>query len=93
MPAFPQEYICRLVYNRRHRSVALVKKSGAVVGGITYRAFRTLKLGEIAFCAITSAEQVRLVATAVLLLPPLLLVATAHLLLLLLLLAAACPEP
>lgn len=76
LPNMPKEYICRLVFDRRHkwvqiglpwvawglnaqwhalvgssctclnssstylcRSVALVKRSGAVVGGITYRAF------------------------------------------------------
>eukprot|EP00200_Dunaliella_tertiolecta_P016325 CAMPEP_0202414358 /NCGR_PEP_ID=MMETSP1128-20130828/32540_1 /ASSEMBLY_ACC=CAM_ASM_000463 /TAXON_ID=3047 /ORGANISM="Dunaliella tertiolecta, Strain CCMP1320" /LENGTH=324 /DNA_ID=CAMNT_0049020757 /DNA_START=322 /DNA_END=1296 /DNA_ORIENTATION=+ len=55
----PKEYICRLVLNRRHRSVALVKKNGLVVGGITYRTFPMQGLGEIAFCAITSSEQVK----------------------------------
>ena len=34
-----QEYICRLVFDRRHRSTALVKRNGTVMGGITYRAF------------------------------------------------------
>lgn len=41
------------------RSVALVKRNGAVVGGITYRTFPAQGLGEIAFCAITSSEQVK----------------------------------
>jgi histone acetyltransferase len=30
-----------------------------VVGGITYRAFHAQNFGEIAFCAITAAEQVK----------------------------------
>ncbi len=41
------------------RSVALCKRNGTVVGGITYRAFHELGLGEIAFCAITASEQVK----------------------------------
>jgi hypothetical protein len=40
------------------RSVALVKKNGTVVGGITYRTFPAQGFGEIAFCAVTSSEQV-----------------------------------
>ncbi|KAF5832596.1 histone acetyltransferase [Dunaliella salina] len=59
LPNMPKEYICRLVLNRRHRSIALVKKNGLVVGGITYRTFPMQGLGEIAFCAITSSEQVK----------------------------------
>jgi len=59
LPNMPKEYICRLVFDRRHRSVALVRKSGNVVGGITYRAFHQQEFGEIAFCAITSSEQVK----------------------------------
>ena len=54
-----QEYICRLVFDRRHRSTALVKRNGTVIGGITYRSFPLQGLGEIAFCAIASTEQVR----------------------------------
>ena len=35
----PREYIARLVLDRRHRSVAIVRKRRTVVGGITYRPF------------------------------------------------------
>lgn len=42
-----------------HRSVAIVKRSGQCVGGITYRAFHAQGFGEIAFCAITATEQVK----------------------------------
>eukprot|EP00201_Polytomella_parva_P015618 CAMPEP_0175056994 /NCGR_PEP_ID=MMETSP0052_2-20121109/11004_1 /TAXON_ID=51329 ORGANISM="Polytomella parva, Strain SAG 63-3" /NCGR_SAMPLE_ID=MMETSP0052_2 /ASSEMBLY_ACC=CAM_ASM_000194 /LENGTH=479 /DNA_ID=CAMNT_0016322131 /DNA_START=198 /DNA_END=1634 /DNA_ORIENTATION=- len=64
LPNMPREYIVRLVMDRRHRSVALIKKDGSkeeghVMGGITYRAFHSQALGEIAFCAITSVEQVK----------------------------------
>lgn len=49
----------RLVFDRRHRSVALLKRNGTVIGGITYRAFHAQAFGEIAFCAVTSHEQVK----------------------------------
>ena len=39
LPNMPREYIARLVMDRRHRSCAIVAKSGTVLGGITYRAF------------------------------------------------------
>ncbi|KAG2492613.1 hypothetical protein HYH03_009029 [Edaphochlamys debaryana] len=55
----PKEYIVRLVFDRRHRSVALLKRNGTVIGGITYRAFHAQAFGEIAFCAVTSHEQVK----------------------------------
>ncbi|PNH02069.1 Histone acetyltransferase GCN5 [Tetrabaena socialis] len=59
LPNMPKEYIVRLVFDRRHRSVALLKRNGAVIGGITYRAFHQQAFGEIAFCAVTSHEQVK----------------------------------
>lgn len=37
LPNMPKEYIVRLVMDRRHRSVALIKRNGTVIGGITYR--------------------------------------------------------
>lgn len=39
LPNMPREYIARLVLDRRHRSVAIVRQGRACVGGITYRAF------------------------------------------------------
>ncbi|GFR48401.1 hypothetical protein Agub_g10295 [Astrephomene gubernaculifera] len=59
LPNMPREYIVRLVMDRRHRSVALLKRNGTVIGGITYRAFHAQGFGEIAFCAVTSHEQVK----------------------------------
>ncbi|KAG2429318.1 hypothetical protein HXX76_011086 [Chlamydomonas incerta] len=59
LPNMPKEYIVRLVFDRRHRSVALLKRNGTVIGGITYRAFHEQAFGEIAFCAVTSHEQVK----------------------------------
>ena len=39
LPNMPREYIARLVFDRRHRSVAIVRRGRSVVGGICYRAF------------------------------------------------------
>jgi hypothetical protein len=59
LPNMPKEYIARLVLDRRHRSVAIVRRDGAVLGGITYRPFAPQRFGEIAFCAVTANEQVK----------------------------------
>ena len=59
LPNMPKEYICRLIYERRHKHSALIKKNGTVIGGITYRAFPEQRMGEICFCAVTSSEQVK----------------------------------
>lgn len=59
LPKMPREYISRLVYDRNHVSIAVVKKPMTVVGGIAYRPFDTHKFAEIVFCAISSSEQVR----------------------------------
>eukprot|EP01094_Clydonella_sp_ATCC50884_P002880 TRINITY_DN12202_c0_g1_i2.p1 TRINITY_DN12202_c0_g1~~TRINITY_DN12202_c0_g1_i2.p1 ORF type:complete len:793 (+),score=237.86 TRINITY_DN12202_c0_g1_i2:135-2513(+) len=58
LPKMPKDYITRLVFDRNHKSVCLVKK-GAVVGGICYRPSLTQGFIEIAFCAITADEQVK----------------------------------
>ncbi|KAJ4293930.1 histone acetyltransferase [Collariella sp. IMI 366227] len=55
----PKDYIARLVYDRTHLSIALVKMPLEVVGGITFRAFRDRKFAEIVFCAISSDQQVK----------------------------------
>ncbi|KAK9364180.1 hypothetical protein V1504DRAFT_15327 [Lipomyces starkeyi] len=59
LPKMPREYIARLVYDRSHLSMAIVKKPLTVVGGITYRPFASRKFAEIVFCAIASSEQVK----------------------------------
>jgi histone acetyltransferase len=58
LPQMPKEYIVRLVFDRNHKSVAAIKQ-GRVIGGITYRPFKEQKFGEIAFCAVSTTEQVR----------------------------------
>lgn len=59
LPKMPREYILRLVYDRSHLSMAVVRKPLTVVGGITYRPFDNREFAEIVFCAISSTEQVR----------------------------------
>ncbi|KAF3925253.1 hypothetical protein ABW20_dc0105710 [Dactylellina cionopaga] len=59
LPKMPRDYIARLVYDRTHLSIAIVKKPLEVVGGITYRPFKGRQFAEIVFCAISSDQQVK----------------------------------
>ncbi|TKA80703.1 hypothetical protein B0A55_03694 [Friedmanniomyces simplex] len=71
LPKMPKDYIARLVYDRTHLSIAIVKRPppgsnaeasglpGEVVGGITYRPFVARQFAEIVFCAISSDQQVK----------------------------------
>lgn len=59
LPKMPREYIARLVFDRNHFSMAIVKRGLEVVGGITYRPFEARQFAEIVFCAITGTEQVK----------------------------------
>ncbi|CEP07064.1 hypothetical protein [Parasitella parasitica] len=59
LPKMPKEYIARLVYDRNHRSMALIRKPMKVIGGICYRPFDSQEFAEIVFCAIASTEQVK----------------------------------
>ena len=58
LPKMPKEYIARLVFDRRHRTMGLIKND-KVVGGITFRPFASQDFVEIVFCAISSSEQVK----------------------------------
>ncbi|KAI3436320.1 hypothetical protein D9Q98_002373 [Chlorella vulgaris] len=61
LPNMPKEYICRLIFERRHKSVVIVRNGSQVIGGITYRTFPNTpaaRLGEIAFCAVAQTLQV-----------------------------------
>ena len=58
LPKMPRRYIVRLVFDRKHYSMALFK-GNRVVGGICYRPVFEQGIAEIAFCAITATEQVR----------------------------------
>ncbi|XP_073064817.1 histone acetyltransferase GCN5-like isoform X1 [Primulina eburnea] len=58
LPNMPREYIVRLLMDRNHKSVMVIRRN-VVVGGITYRPYASQRFGEIAFCAITADEQVK----------------------------------
>jgi histone acetyltransferase len=55
----PKEKITRLVYDRNHHSLAIVRMPLEVIAGITYREFPTRKFAEIVFCAVSSDHQVK----------------------------------
>ena len=59
LPKMPKEYIVRLVFDRKHKSMVIVKEGNIVVGGICYRPYYPQAFAEIAFCAITASEQVK----------------------------------
>ena len=62
LPKMPKEYITRLIMDRNHESMLIVKKATSpvkVIGGVVYRPFEKCKFVEIAFLAITSLEQVK----------------------------------
>ncbi|EDO43844.1 predicted protein [Nematostella vectensis] len=58
LPRMPKEYITRLVFDPKHKTLALVKDNRPI-GGICFRMFPTQNFTEIVFCAITSNEQVK----------------------------------
>lgn len=59
LPKMPKDYIARLVYDRTHLSIAIVKMPLEVIGGISFREFRARKFAEIVFCAVSSDQQVK----------------------------------
>ncbi|XP_055603504.1 histone acetyltransferase KAT2A [Uranotaenia lowii] len=58
LPGMPREYISQLVFDPKHKTLALVK-DGRPIGGICFRTFATQGFTEIVFCAVTSSEQVK----------------------------------
>ncbi|CZR61519.1 probable histone acetyltransferase GCN5 [Phialocephala subalpina] len=59
LPKMPKDYIARLVYDRAHLSIAIVKMPLQVIGGISFREFRDRIFAEIVFCAVSSDQQVK----------------------------------
>ncbi|TVY42417.1 Histone acetyltransferase [Lachnellula subtilissima] len=59
LPKMPKDYIARLVYDRTHLSIAIVKRPLEVIGGISFREFRARRFAEIVFCAVSSDQQVK----------------------------------
>lgn len=58
LPGMPKEYISQLVFDPKHKTLALVK-DGRPIGGICFRTFASQGFTEIVFCAVTSSEQVK----------------------------------
>ncbi|KAI0989031.1 hypothetical protein GJ496_009086 [Pomphorhynchus laevis] len=58
LPRMPREYITRLVFDSKHKSLALIK-SNRVIGGICFRPFKSQGFSEIVFCAVSGKEQVK----------------------------------
>mmetsp|Transcript_57921 Transcript_57921/g.141521 ORF Transcript_57921/g.141521 Transcript_57921/m.141521 type:complete len:591 (+) Transcript_57921:60-1832(+) len=67
LPKMPRAYIARLVFDRRHISLAILNDKDPavkdtdeeVIGAICYRPFHDMKFAEIAFCAVNSSHQVK----------------------------------
>ena len=64
LPKMPKEYIVRLVFDRRHTSLALLdpnkkRSDDEIIGGICYRAYHDMRFAEIAFCAVSASQQVK----------------------------------
>ncbi|WEW56884.1 histone acetyltransferase [Emydomyces testavorans] len=59
LPKMPKDYIARLVYDRSHLSIAIIKMPLEVIGGISFREFRGRGFAEIVFCAVSSDQQVK----------------------------------
>lgn len=71
LPKMPRTYIARLVFDRRHTSLAILSDDPAlkdtdeeVIGSICYRAFPEMRFAEIAFCAVNASHQVKVSALA-----------------------------
>ncbi|XP_041970116.1 histone acetyltransferase KAT2A [Aricia agestis] len=58
LPEMTKEYISQLVFDPKHKTLALIKE-GRPIGGICFRTFYSQGFSEIVFCAVTSNEQVK----------------------------------
>lgn len=66
LPKMPRAYIARLVFDRRHVSLAILSDDPAVkdsdeeiIGAICFRPFEEMRFAEIAFCAVNASHQVK----------------------------------
>ncbi|XP_046397212.1 histone acetyltransferase KAT2A isoform X1 [Ischnura elegans] len=58
LPRMPREYITRLLFDPKHKTLALIKDNRPI-GGICFRMFPTQGFTEIVFCAVICNEQVK----------------------------------
>lgn len=66
LPKMPKEYITRLVFDRRHTSLALLSNDPekrdcdeGIIGGVCFRAYKEMRFAEIAFFAVSASQQVK----------------------------------
>lgn len=63
LPRMPRSYIVRLMMDRVHEAMIIVKKQqgqkSQILGGCVFRPFYKQKFAEIVFLAITTQEQVK----------------------------------
>lgn len=59
LPKMPKDYIVKLMFDRNHRSMIILKDNTKVIGGICFRMYPDQRFAEIAFLAIVASEQVR----------------------------------
>jgi histone acetyltransferase len=60
LPKMPKEYICKLMFDRKHEAIVIKKKdTQKIIGGICFRVYEEQSFAEIAFLAITSEVQVQ----------------------------------
>jgi hypothetical protein len=60
LPKMPKEYICKLMFDRKHEAVVIKKISNkAIIGGICFRVYEEQNFAEIAFLAISTEEQIK----------------------------------
>lgn len=60
LPKMPKDYICKLMFDRKHEAIVIKKKdSNRIIGGICFRVYEEQGFSEIAFLAIVSEAQVQ----------------------------------
>ena len=63
LPRMPRPYIVRLIMDRVHEAMIIIKKQKdqrpVILGGCVFRPFYTQKFAEIVFLALTTSEQVK----------------------------------
>jgi histone acetyltransferase len=59
LPKMPKEYIVKLLFDRKHEAMVILKNNTKIIGGICFRVFDSQKFAEIVFLAVTGTEQVR----------------------------------
>lgn len=59
LPKMPKEYICKLIFDRRHEAIVIRKREHKIIGGIAFRVYEEQSFAEIAFLAISAEEQIR----------------------------------